>query len=123
MLRMIQMVAGMAMLSLAMGCGSSSPIPGVPLPSLVNGSFETGDFTGWVTQDLTDPLAPLAVGPSGATDGVSGVQTGFDGNGGPGNDSIFVAQDVDLTGIASAAVRFDWAVGDREKKPPFRHHR
>lgn len=79
-------------------------------PELENGSFETGDFTGWVIQDLSFPLDSLAVGPSGASDGMVGVTTGFDGDGGPGNDEIFVAQEVDLTGVLSVGVSFDWEV-------------
>lgn len=95
-------------------CGSSSsdtPTPSLPIPELANGSFETGDFSGWVTQDLADPLAALAVDINGATEGLFGVETGFDGDGGPMNDRIFVAQDIDLTGVTDpVGVRFDWAV-------------
>jgi hypothetical protein len=64
----------------------------------VNGSFETGDFTGWVTQDLEDPLQALDTSSEGGftvphppTDGVVCATTGFDGAG-PG--TIFLAQDV-----------------------------
>lgn len=80
------------------------------LPTLVNGSFETADFLGWETQDLTSPLTPLSVSATGASDGVNGVQTGFDGDGAPGNNRIFVAQDVDLTNVGPTAISFDWEI-------------
>ena len=105
--RMVLVVATMAILA---GCGVGNGAGTPTIPTLVNGSFETGDFTGWATQDLTSPLSTLSVQPFAATDGLVGVHTGFDGNGGPGNDRIWVAQDVDLTGIFLVAVRFDWAV-------------
>jgi hypothetical protein len=66
-----------------------------------NGSFETGDFSGWETTDLSLPLNTLEVVPLGAV-GYFGIGTqptegdfsafhGFDGNG-PGDISI--AQDL-----------------------------
>lgn len=69
-----------------------------------NGSFETGDFSNWVTQDLNNPLIALQVGPAGIdnlftafttdpTDGTLCAVTGFDGDG-PG--TIFLAQDVNI---------------------------
>lgn len=33
---------------------------------VTNCSFETGDFTGWVTKDMAIPFAPLGVYPAGA---------------------------------------------------------
>jgi hypothetical protein len=69
-----------------------------------NGSFETGDFSGWVTQDLAVPLTPLAVNPAGyndgyfflsaPTDGSFAATHGFDGVG-PG--SIRIGQDILIT--------------------------
>jgi len=67
-----------------------------------NCGFETGDFTSWVTQDLTDPFFDLQVGGAGEDpgeglfisdppQGVFAALTGFDGNG-PG--TIRVAQDI-----------------------------
>jgi hypothetical protein len=86
---------------------------------ILNGSFETGDFTDWVTQDLTIALTPLAVNSLAPSDGSFGVNTGFDGNGAPGNDKIFVAQDVDLSGQATASVSFDWEVRFCDLDPIF----
>ena len=84
-----------------------------------NCGFETGDFSGWVTQDLSDPFFPLQVGGAGITpdsfgffvsdppQGVFAVLTGFDGNG-PG--TISVAQDVVLpTGADTLVFQFECA--------------
>lgn len=71
---------------------------------LVNCGFETGDFSGWVTTDLTAPFFPLTVAAAGInpwfgfffsqpTEGSWAALHGFDGNG-PG--VIKVAQDVNL---------------------------
>src|SRR5262245_41986562 len=69
---------------------------------IVNGSFETGNFSGWITADLVTPFFPLSVQPaagantfgwpwsSSPTDGTFTAFHGFDG-GGPG--VISVAQD------------------------------
>ncbi|HWX22506.1 MAG TPA: LamG-like jellyroll fold domain-containing protein [Candidatus Binatia bacterium] len=73
-------------------------------PLLANGSFETGDFSGWVTNDISSPLTPLAVRGAGynsgygffsaaPTDGNFCLIEGFDGNG-PGR--IRAAVDVVL---------------------------
>ena len=54
----------------------------------VNGSFETGDFTGWVATDLANPFFPLQVAGAGVspgfgfflsapTDGVFAALTGW----------------------------------------------
>ena len=80
-----------------------------------NCGFETGNFSGWVTQDLSDPLFPLQVGGAGLSpgfglftsdppQGVFAALTGFDGNG-PG--TIRVAQDVVLPPGADTLV-FDY---------------
>lgn len=81
-----------------------TPTP-VPLQGpIVNPSFETGDLTGWVAEDLDDPFLPLQVGPAGLrswesfftgapTDGEYALYTGFDGCG-PG--VIRLMQDVTL---------------------------
>jgi hypothetical protein len=76
----------------------------VPNNPFANCGFETGDFTGWITQDLSPPFVPLAVQPGGVTPVVGFFATtptegsyvaahGFDGNG-PGY--ITIAQDVTL---------------------------
>jgi|GEM_PF-648528 len=66
-----------------------------------NGSFETGDFTGWTAEDLADPLLDLQVAELGAvgyfgltnepTNGDFSAVNGFDGAG-PG--TISLSQDV-----------------------------
>jgi len=69
-----------------------------------NGSFESGDFTGWVTQDMISPFFPLQVGGAGITpgfgfftsnptDGSFAALHGFDGD---GPNTIRIAQDVTL---------------------------
>jgi hypothetical protein len=68
---------------------------------IVNGSFETGDFTGWIVEDLAVPYYPMSVKAEGTfatmfvklepTDGEFAMVNGFDG-GGPG--TILLAQDV-----------------------------
>ncbi|MEO1528328.1 MAG: hypothetical protein AAFX06_23135, partial [Planctomycetota bacterium] len=75
------------------------------LGQFTNPSFETGDFTGWITQELSRPFSPLRVGTVGdqasfgsntlmPTDGTFAVMHGFDGAQG----TIRVAQDVMITG-------------------------
>ena len=85
---------------------------------LVNGSFETGDFTGWVTNDISLPFYPLRVRTMGfdpdyglfltaPTDGNFCATDGFEGNG-PGKISL--AQDVFLPS-GPALLTFDYRVG------------
>jgi cysteine-rich repeat protein len=80
------------------------PCAGNPANPVLNCSFETGDFTGWVVSDLTSPFfVASVVGPgvtpgfgffvSTPTDGVFAAVNGFDGDG-PG--VIRFAQDVVL---------------------------
>ena len=84
---------------------------------LSNGSFETGDFTGWITQDLSNPFDALSVQANGATHGTFAASSGFDGNG-PG--TISIAQDIGVLS-AGSSLSFDYAatvddfggVGDR----------
>ena len=81
----------------------SQPASAAPVPStelLVNGSFETGDFTGWETEDMAVPFSALAVSPVDShrpclspTDGMYAVGHGFDG-GGP--DTIEFWQEVTI---------------------------
>lgn len=82
---------------------------------LVNCGFETGDFTGWITNDLPVPLFSLQVNGAGLstgfgfftsqpTEGNWAALHGFDGDG-PG--VIQVAQDVALPAIASI-MQFDY---------------
>ncbi|MBM3984610.1 MAG: hypothetical protein FJ296_02790 [Planctomycetes bacterium] len=83
-----------------------------------NGSFETGDFTGWIAEDMADPFEPLDVSTGGfnnglnaftaePTDGANLAITGFDGDG-PG--TISLAQDVSIPASAST-LQFDWGGG------------
>lgn len=81
-----------------------------------NGSFETGDFSGWITKDMASPHYTLTVGGAGLTDGLVPFQSqpthgawaavhGFDG-GGP--DTIELAQDVTIP-KATPLLLFDYA--------------
>jgi hypothetical protein len=90
-------------------------VAGTARAQFVNGSFESGDFTGWVTQDLGDPLTALDVVTAGTglelgefeatpTDGSHLVVTGCDGDG-PG--TIFLAQDVSIP-AKSTLLKFDY---------------
>jgi hypothetical protein len=81
---------------------------------ITNGSFETGDFTGWDTQDLTDPFYPLEVNGFGAdasfdfftsspTNGDFAALNGFDGN---GSGTIRIGQDITVTSFST--ILFDY---------------
>lgn len=81
-----------------------------------NGSFESGDFTGWSVSDLSDPFYPLSVTLNGnspgfdffsstATNGVYSAVLGFDGNG-PGTIRIF--QDIGTVDALSKLLTFDY---------------
>jgi PKD repeat protein len=98
---------------------------------IINGSFETGDFSGWIVSDLADPYWPLSVVGSGVrtwppffttvpTDGALVALTGFDGCPGgsaPGptknvsipspSENISLAQDVSIT-PCTALLMFDY---------------
>ncbi len=82
---------------------------------IVNGSFETGDFSGWIVSDISRPWWNLSVMGSGVqawigffpstpTDGNFVAFTGFDGDG-PG--IISLAQDVSVT-PCTALLTFDY---------------
>ncbi len=88
---------------------------------IVNGSFETGDFTGWIATDMPGPYSAISVLSSGtlpvfnmvfgcpllstaSTDGAFSVHHGFAGAG-PGVYTL--AQDVVL-GPCSTRLEFDW---------------
>jgi hypothetical protein len=84
--------------------------------SVANGSFETGDFSDWVTQDLLTPYVPLQVGGAGLsplgfdffrsapTDGNFAALHGFDGDG-PG--IIRIGQDIAVTADGNI-IEFDY---------------
>ncbi len=72
---------------------------------IINGSFETGDFSGWGTKDMAEPYLPLTVQAIPTTDGIFAAIHGFDG-GGP--DTIEIFQDVNIPSKYSAILTFDW---------------
>ncbi|MCK4757608.1 MAG: hypothetical protein KAS67_04075, partial [Thermoplasmata archaeon] len=89
---------------------------GIATNPVLNPSFETGDFTDWVAQDMAGPLDPLQVVMSGyfgwffpvaPTNGSFAVNHGFDGDG-PG--TIQVAQDLAIPPGATA-LEFDYRAG------------
>jgi uncharacterized repeat protein (TIGR01451 family) len=99
-------------------------VPGNPV---TNCSFETGDFTGWITDDLSSPFFPLQVAGDGIssfsglflsdpTRGDYAALHGFDGITG----TIRVAQDIFLPPDA-ATLEFDYrAAWDLDSfMPPF----
>ena len=69
-----------------------------------NCGFETGDFTGWVTQDLNEPLTSLAVTSRRPSEGDFAVTNGFDGAG-PGH--IKVCQDITVP-LGKPLLSFDY---------------
>ncbi|WP_371373995.1 PEP-CTERM sorting domain-containing protein [Thalassotalea aquiviva] len=82
-----------------------------------NGSFETGSFNGWTTQDLSTPFYPVQVVGSGVspgfglflsspTDGNFAAVNGFDG-GGPGVISL----SQNITVDSSSTILFDYRAG------------
>jgi hypothetical protein len=95
-----------------------APAPAVAAPQelIVNGSFETGNFTGWGTKDMAIPFVPLAVRGAGftpgfdlfataPTDGSFVADNGFDGC---GPDTIAMWQDVSIPAGQQATLTFDW---------------
>jgi len=98
-----------------------SLLVGPELDSIVNGSFETGAFSGWQTADIAGPFFALQVAGAGVTtpfdfgffesapsDGAFAAAHGFDGTG-PG--TIRIAQDVsvaDVTSVLSFDYRAAW---------------
>jgi hypothetical protein len=88
-----------------------------PTSLLLNGSFESGNLTGWVVSDLSSPLIPVGIHSAGyvspfgffttaPTEGSYCLTHGFDGNG-PGR--IRVAVDVYLP-KAPVTLTFDYRV-------------
>ena len=80
-----------------------------------NCGFETGDFTGWITSDLSFPFVPLMVGGAGLspgfglfvsqpTEGTFAALHGFDGDG-PG--TIRLSQDITVP-VDLSTLEFDY---------------
>ena len=102
-------------------------------PLFTNGSFETGNLTGWVTNDTANASSSLAVrnSPSNlgfftgsATDGSKFAYHPFSGTSGVNPGSISLAQDLVLpTGVPGAVVtltfafRAAWIVGSSATDP------
>lgn len=89
--------------------------------TVINGSFETGDFTSWVVTDNTTPFDPFAVLPAGTptaffgfggpnvvipSDGTFAASNGFDGNAG----TISIAQDIGTIAFGDVLM-FDYRAG------------
>ena len=90
--------------------------------TVINGSFETGDFTSWVVTDNQTPFDPFAVLPSGTptafnnfsmganlvipTDGMFAASNGFDGDTG----TISIAQDIGTIAFGDV-LTFDYRAG------------
>ncbi len=85
--------------------------------AITNGSFETGNFSGWTVSDLSNPYRPLKVESTGTslgsfgffavspTDGNFAATHGFDGSVG----TIRIAQDVTIS--TETLLSFDYRVG------------
>jgi len=86
-------LVGLALVTLA-----AMPVAGA---AMVNGSFETGDFSDWVITDLVTPRIPLHVGTAGEDPGygfflsapTDGTYAALHGFGGDSSGTIMVAQD------------------------------
>jgi hypothetical protein len=91
-----------------------------PIELIVNGGFETGDFTAWTVNTPVNPFAPWAVSRTGTTgrrapispvEGDFDAWNGFDG-GGPIEFTMF--QDVSIPTVASATLTWSdraiWSV-------------
>lgn len=102
---------------------SASCTAGECIDTCDNCSFETGDFTGWTTQDLATPFYPLAVEMGGVqqvidpwttftsapTDGTYSANTGWDGDGATGMfGTIEIGQDITLDADTPANLEIDY---------------
>jgi hypothetical protein len=86
--------------------------------AITNGSFETGNFAGWLVRDIAQPLSPLSVRTAGYSPGFDlfsnapsagnySATLGFDGAG-PG--TIRIAQDTRIP-TGHPVLTFDWRAG------------
>lgn len=93
--------------------------------TVTNGSFETGNFTGWIVNDIADPFDAADVLPAGTStlfsfflgpnvvipsDGNFAASHGFDGDGLPAPGEISIAQDLG-TPVAGEIIAFDFRAG------------
>ena len=86
--------------------------------AFVNGGFETGNFTGWITNDMVTPFFQMQVGGAGITPGFNmfisnptqGSFAALHGFEGDGPDTIRIAQDIALP-PNSATLEFDYRAG------------
>ncbi len=98
--------------------GTIAVTAGAAGAQITNGSFETGDFAGWLTQDMGSPFFPLSVNAANTvdtfgwgwsntpTDGQFDALTGFDGDGASGPVStVIVAQDALIN---ASTLEFDY---------------
>lgn len=87
--------------------------------AITNGSFETGDFSGWIATDLPDgTFFPLSVQTAGSAKSYNwswsstptdGRYTAFSGFGGAGPGKITLAQDIGVvTGTGDTTLTFDY---------------
>lgn len=89
--------------------------------SVTNGSFETGDLTGWTAIDISDPFETIAARQEGTltafdgflgssvvlpSDGLYALSHGFDGGGG----TIRLEQEIGVVG-ANDVLSFDYRAG------------
>lgn len=89
--------------------------PWVTQELLVNGDFETGDFTGWTATSDIPLFYPQVVVGAGVTTGfgffttapTSGAWVAFEGFDGAGPGTATIAQDVNIPPAATVALSFD----------------
>ena len=104
-------------LPMFIACGYAAQVNAVDI--VINGSFETGDFTGWGTKDMATPFYSLGVRSAGTspgfglfttspTDGSRVASHGFDG---AGPDTVEIFQDVTIPANYSADLTFDLRAG------------
>ena len=83
---------------------------------IVNGSFETGDFTGWTASDTANTTPSLAVRANGANLGIfnvlstDGTRSATHGFGGTSEGLISIGQDVTVPANATAQATFTYRI-------------
>jgi len=114
---------GVRALCVCAGLAAASAASGQAI--VTNGSFETGDFTGWTVIDIPGVFDPAFVLPGGTptafdgflgpnvvipTDGGFAANHGFDGDGMPSPGEISISQDIG-TPLAGELLAFDFRAG------------